>query len=212
MEKKRKFKFKFKTIMIFIFILLIIGLCFCIKDIIGVLKSNGASEVEVLSEIKDYNYTLNENDLEYFKEKFMLLKTELDKKEMDEEKYASLISELFVIDFYSLNASLNKNDVGGIQFIYTDYQADFVKFAKEGIYKYVENNIYGNRKQELPIVIETEVKSIEQDKASFDNKVEDTKAYYVDVLITYKKDLEYSKEAKLVIIHKDNKLEIAKLD
>lgn len=210
MEKKKKFKFK--TIMIFIFILLIIGLCFCIKDIIGVLKSNGASEVEVLSEIKDYGYTLNENDSEYFKEKFMLLKTELDKKEIDEEKYASLISELFVIDFYSLNSSLNKNDVGGIQFVYTDYQADFVKFAKEGIYKYVENNIYGNRKQDLPIVNETEVKSIEQDKATFDNNVEDTKAYYVDVLITYKKDLEYSKEAKLVIIHKDNKLEIAKLD
>ena len=212
MGKKRKFKLKFKTVMIFVFIILIIGLCFCIKDIIGVLKNNGASEVEVLSEIKNYGYTLNENDSEYFKEKFMLLKTELDKKEIDEEKYASLISELFVIDFYSLNSSLNKNDVGGIQFVYTDYQADFVKFAKDGIYKYVENNIYGNRKQELPIVTETEVKSIEQDKVTFDNNVGDTKAYYVDILITYKKDLEYSKEAKLVVIHKDNKLEIAKLN
>ena len=212
MGKKRKFKLKFKTVMIFVFIVLIIGLGLCIKDIIGVLKSSSASEVEVLSEIKDYGYTLNENDSEYFKEKFMLLKTELEKEEIDEEKYASLISELFVIDFYSLNSALNKNDVGGAQFVYTDYKEDFVKFAKEGIYKYVENNIYGDRKQDLPIVTETEIKSIEQDKAIFDNDVEDTKAYIVEVLVTYKEDLEYPTEVKLIAIHKDNKLEIAKLD
>lgn len=212
MGKKRKFKLKFKTVMIFVFIVLIIGLSLCIKDIIGVLKSSSASEVEVLSEIKDYGYKLNENDSEYFKEKFMLLKTELEKEEIDEEKYASLISELFVIDFYSLNSSLNKNDVGGTQFVYTDYKEDFVKFAKEGIYKYVENNIYGDRKQDLPIVTETEIKSIEQDKAIFDNDVEDTKAYIVEVLVTYKEDLEYPTEVKLIVIHKDNKLEIAKLD
>lgn len=208
----KKKKVRFKTIMIFIFILLILGLSFCIKDIIDVLKNNGASEIEVLSEIKNYGYTLNENDSEYFKEKFMLLKTELENKKIDEEKYASLISELFAIDFYSLNFSLNKNDVGGIQFIYGDYQSDFVKFAKESIYKYVENNIYKDRKQELPVVIETEVKSIANDKALFENGIEDDNAYIVDVLITYEKDLGYDNEIKLIVIHKDNKLEIAKLE
>lgn len=208
--KKRK-KNKFKIIMIFVFLILIVGLVFCISDILKVLN-NGKDEVEILSKIENYDYTLNEYDSEYFKEKFMLLKTELEKKDIDEEKYASLIAELYVIDFYSLDASLNKNDVGGLQFVYTDYREDFIKFAKDGIYKYVENNLYSDRKQSLPLITETEVKSIEQDKVAFDNNIHDDEAYIVDVLLTYKKDLEYPTEVKLVIIHNNDKLEVAKME
>ena len=61
----------------------------------------------------------------------------------------ALISKLFVIDFYSLNSALNKNDIGGKEFVYRNYQEDFSKLAKETIYKYVENNIYGKRNQEF---------------------------------------------------------------
>ncbi len=208
---KKKKRINFKTIIIIILVILVICLGFCVKDIISVLNS-GTKQVEILSNIEKYNYTLNENDSEYFKEKFMLLKEELEKDEINEENYASLISELFVIDFFSLDSSINKNDVGGVQFVYKDYQEDFVKYAKEGIYKYVENNIYNDREQELPLVKSTEIESIEEQSVTFENDVKDDKAYVVKVLIEYEEDLEYPKEVELTIIHSNDKLEIAKMN
>lgn len=208
---KKKKQINFKTILIIVLVILFICLGLCIKDIIGVLNSS-TKQVEILSNIEGYDYSLNENDSEYFKEKFMLLKDELKKDKIDEETYASLISELFVIDFFSLDSSINKNDVGGVQFVYKDYQNDFVNYAKEGIYKYVENNIYNDRKQELPLVKNTEIKSIKNEKVSFENDVEDTNAYIVKVLIEYEEDLEYPTEVELTIIHSNDKLEIAKMD
>lgn len=208
---KKKKQINFKTILIVILVILVICLGFCVKDIISVLNS-GTKQVEILSNIEGYGYTLNENDSEYFKEKFMLLKDELKKDKIDEENYASLISELFVIDFFSLDSSINKNDVGGIQFVYKDYQEDFVKYAKEGIYKYVENNIYKDRKQDLPLVKNTEIKSINEQSITFKNDVKDDKVYVVKVTIEYEKDLEYPKEVELTIIHSNDKLEIAKMN
>lgn len=208
---KKKKQINFKTILIIVLVILFICLGLCIKDIIGVLNSN-TKQVEILSNIEGYDYSLNENDSEYFKEKFMLLKDELKKDKIDEETYASLISELFVIDFFSLDSSINKNDIGGVQFVYKDYQSDFVKYAKEGIYKYVENNIYNDRKQELPLVKNTEIKSIKNEEVSFENDIEDTNAYIVKVLIEYEEDLEYPTEVELTIIHSNDKLEIAKMD
>lgn len=208
---KKKKQINFKTILIIVLVILFICLGLCIKDIIGVLNSN-TKQVEILSNIEGYDYSLNENDSEYFKEKFMLLKDELKKDKIDEETYASLISELFVIDFFSLDSSINKNDIGGVQFVYKDYQSDFVKYAKEEIYKYVENNIYNDRKQELPLVKNTEIKSIKNEKVSFENDIEDTNAYIVKVLIEYEEDLEYPTEVELTIIHSNNKLEIAKMN
>lgn len=208
---KKKKQINFKTILIVVLVILFICLGLCIKDIIGVLN-NSTKQVEILANIEGYDYSLNENDSEYFKEKFMLLKDELKKDKINEENYASLVSELFVIDFFSLDSSLNKNDIGGIQFIYKDYQSDFVNYAKDGIYKYVENNIYNDRKQELPLVKNTEIKSIEEQEGTFKNDVDDDKAYVVKVLIEYEKDLEYPKEVELTVIHSNNKLEIAKMN
>lgn len=207
---KKKKRIKYNAIIICVVVILLVALLFCIIDIIKGLTSN-TKQVEILSNIEGYEYSLNENDSEYFKEKFMLLKDELE-NEKDEEKYASLISELFVIDFFSIEKSLNKNDIGGIQFIYKDYQNDFIKYAKDGIYKYVENNIYKDRKQELPLVKNTEIKNIKQEKTSFDNDISDDKAYVVKVLIEYEEELGYPEEVELVIIHNDDKLQIAKME
>lgn len=207
---KKKKRIKYNAIIICVVVILLVTLLFCIIDIIKGLTSS-TKQVEILSNIEGYEYSLNENDSEYFKEKFMLLKDELE-NEKDEEKYASLISELFVIDFFSIEKSLNKNDIGGIQFIYKDYQNDFIKYAKDGIYKYVENNIYKDRKQELPLVKNTEIKNIKQEKISFDNDISDDKAYVVKVLIEYEEELGYPEEVELVIIHSDDKLQIAKME
>lgn len=205
-------KHKFKTTMTIIFIILFIALSFGLKDIISVLRNNSANEVAILDTIKEYNYTLDENDSAYFKKEFKNLKKELASKKVDEKKYAELVSKLFVIDFFSLNSAINKNDVGGKQFVYIDYQDSFLKFAKDGIYKYVENNIYGERKQTLPSVKLVEIDEVKQDKVTFKNGVTDEEAYLVTLTITYDKDLEYQNKASLTLVHNDKKLEIAKMD
>lgn len=210
MTKKRRFKIKFKGIMVVVFVVLLILLAFCIKDILDVLKNNGAAKVEILDTIEKYDYSLNENDSEYFKENFKELKKELKKDKIDEENYASIMSKLFVADFFSLNNAINKNDVGGIQFIYTNYQSSFLGYAKDTIYKYVENNIYKDRNQELPVVIDVEVSNIEKKKAKY-KEITDDDAYYVDLKITYEKDLQYQSTANIVIVHNNNKLEIAEM-
>ena len=51
----------------------------------------------------------------------------IEAKEVDNKKYAEAISKLFVIDFFTLDNKSSKNDVGGVQFVYTSYKADFIE-------------------------------------------------------------------------------------
>ena len=62
---------------------------------------------------------------------------------------------------FTLANKVSNTDVGGIQFVHEPFQDDFILIAKETLYSHVENNIYGNRKQELPIVREVTIRSIE---------------------------------------------------
>ena len=208
----KKRKLKVNLILIIIVIILVGIMAYCIRDIYHELKSDGESSVEVLDTIKGYDYELNENDSAYFKKLFFKLKDVLESETLDEESYASLLSQLFITDFYSLDSAISKNDVGGIQFVYSDYQADFINKAKTSIYMYVENDIYGKREQELPLVTDVEITSIEQDSYEFDNDISDEKAYVVTVSINYEKDLGYPTECTLVLIHNDGKLQVAQMD
>ena len=214
MNKKKKFKLKFLLgiILIALFVLLFLG----IKDIYDNL--NNKTEVKTLMTIEKYGYTLNENDSPYFKKLFEELKDVLESKNVDEEKYATLMSKLFVIDFYSLEYSLSKSDVGGVQFVFADYQSSFTTKAKDTIYAYVKSNIYGKRKQELPNVKKISVKNVEQkeyeSKVKYnDETVKDDKAYYIDLKIEYDKDLDYPDEVSLILVHTtDDKLEIVEMN
>ena len=206
-----KKRIKISAVLYSIVIVLLIVLGFFIKDIYKNLLASSASEVEVLSTIDEYGYYLNENDSDYFNSVYKELEKELNNEEIDESNYAELISKLFVIDFYSVNYAVNKNDVGGKQFVYSTYVDNFVNAAKDSIYSTVENNIYGDRNQELPIVKDVEITSVEQDLFETDD-VSDEEAYYVDITITYEKDLSYPTTVSLVIVHNNDKLEIAKVN
>ena len=115
-----------------------------------------------------------------------------------------------VADFYSLKQAINKNDIGGTQFVYEAYQQDFVQSAKTSVYAYIENNIYGTRKQELPMVSEVEVTSIEH--TQYDgNTISDDAAYEVDLFLTYEEDLDYPTHVTLILAHANYKLQIVKM-
>ena len=208
--KKIKLKYVIIFVLIVIFVLLFLG----IKNIYDSLNTEG---VKTLMTIEKYGYTLNENDSPYFKELFEELKENLESDDIDEKAYAESISKLFTVDFYSLKYAVSKSDVGGLQFVYTDYQTTFKTKAKDTVYAYVESNVYGKRKQTLPNVKNVEIKNIEQkeyesEKEYNDELVKDEEAYYVDLEITYDKDLDYPEKVSLVIVHKDDKLEIVKMD
>ena len=209
---KKKRRIRVNLILTLIVVVLVGIMMYCIFDIFSDIQSKSQSSVEILDKIDGYDYELNENDSSYFDSLFSEFMKTLVKDEIDEEAYASLISQLFITDFYSLDAAINKNDVGGVQFVYSEYQEDFVSKAKTSVYNYVENNIYGDREQELPLVTEVSVNSIVQEEYSFDNDFKDSYAYVVTVSVSYAKDLDYPTEVTLVLVHNKNKLEVSKME
>ena len=145
--KKRRLK-TWPIIILLIFIILII----CIINIISSLNNSKKISTETIDTIEKYNYNLKQNESAYYKKLFKDLKNELKKEKVDEENYASIVSKMFLTDFLSLDNAINKNDIGGTDFVYEDYRETFIKKSKDTIYLYIENNIYGDRKQELPLV------------------------------------------------------------
>ena len=168
-------------------------------------------EVEVIDSIDSFDYNLNDNETEYYKKLFNSLKDLLSQSDYDENEYASLVGKLFLCDFYDLNSKVMKSDVGGTQFVYSEYRYSFEKGAIDTVYNSVESNVYGDRNQVLPIVTGVEVDSIYTDSFSYDDGV-DYDAYYIDFSISYETDLDYPNSVSLVLIHNNDKLEIAKME
>ena len=143
------------TILVFIFIFAFIGLgLFLSKKIIPKDNKKTENKVEKIDKIENYNYNLYKNSSKLYQKYYEELKKVLSEKEIDEEKYAKLIAELFIIDFYSLDTHITNQDVGGLDFIYSSIKENFSLKATDTIYKFVESNVYGDRKQKLPMVKE----------------------------------------------------------
>lgn len=205
-KRKRKLK-TWPIIALFCFVIFGI-LIYCLFHVYDSLKTKDTKEVKILNKIEGFDYTLNENDSAYVTEIFHKLKDVLEKEIVDEEQYATLVSKIFIADFYTLNSAVNKNDIGGVQFVYESYQDTFLKKAKGTVYRYVENNIYGDRDQNLPIVSGVEIERIEQ-KLYDSTEVTDPKAYYITANVTYKEALSYPAKISLILVHQEDKLEIA---
>ena len=208
-RKKAKSKQKFLFLLVLISIILLVGifvfLSFSSKEPLEEKK-----KVEVIDHLEDYGYILNDNESTYYNQLFKDLKETLNRKDYTEEEYATLVVRLFVADFFHLENKLTKSDIGGTQFVYEPYRIDFENYAKEGLYKYIDNNIYGNREQELPSVEQVSIDKIEQKEFEYDGTT-DLDAYYVNVTIQFNKDLGYKNTYQVVLIHNENKLELAKL-
>ena len=171
-------------------------------------------EVKVVSKISEYGYTLKDSKTKAYKDMFKDLKEILQKDKVDEEAYVKQISKMFIYDFYSLNDKAAKTDVGGTDFVYTEILDNFLLNAQDTYYKYVESNIYNDRKQSLPIVDETSIKIDDINSAAYAYGTKtDEKAYAVKVTWNYTDDeySDYQKEATLVFIHDGKKLSLVEL-
>lgn len=199
MKVKMKKKFKYPLIAIGIIMLVLIGLIsfktFFNSDI---------SEVKVIDNISDYSYTLDERDTEYMKSVYNELKSVLKEKDIDEEKYASNLAKLFVIDLFTLDNKINKYDVASLEYVYPENIENFKLNVENTLYKAIEDNTYGKRNQDLPIVKMVDVIDVKED--SFLIKEEEVSSYVVSLNIEYEHDLGYDKEATVTVIKSDKKM------
>ena len=208
MAVKRKISIKKIARFAILLVLFIIVVSTIVKALINADKK---ASVKVVSELKDYNYVLKDNSTQYFHDLFYKLEDTLEKEEINEEEYAKLVGQLFLTDFFTLDNKTNKNDVGGIQFVYKDYQKDFASYASDSVYRSIENNLIGERNQQLPIVSEVIVLNIEQKEYQYSETKKDDKTYVIDLKINYKKDLDYQQKATLFLVHEENKLVVVEL-
>lgn len=169
-----------------------------------------ATEVKVVDKIDGYNYTLSDNATNLYKTNFKELKKVLESKNVDEEKYANLVAKMFVIDFFTLDNKLTNDNIGGVEFIHKQALENFKVKAKDTIYKYLESNIYGDRKQKLPEVSKIEDIKVTNTEVSYKD-IKDSKAYKIEISFDYKKDLGYPKKKSLILVHEDKLLSIIEM-
>ncbi len=206
-----KLKKKAKVAIVIIFIIILSIFSFVIyKKYFSVQK---VKEAKVISTIEDYGYSLKDNKNETYRKMFDELKEILQEKEVDYEKYAKKISEMFIYDFYSLEDKIAKNDIGGISFIHKTALPNFLENAESTYYKYVESNIYGNRKQSLPMVDKITLGEIDRVEYAYGEDKTDEEAYVIKVTWNYTKDefSDYQKEATLTLVKEDKILYIVEL-
>ena len=206
MKKKKKINIKRVAILLLIVIAII-----CL--IVWLVNKNKVVEVNVSTtdNMSSYGYSLPDNATDYYKSLYKELQTNLNGTQVNEEEYARSVAKLFLTDFFTLSNKVMKSDIGGKQFVYSSYQEDFMKYAKESIYSNVQSNLDGNRKQDLPKVKDIEITKLSNEKYTYQKNTDD-KAYDIIATITYEKDMGYQKSAELIIIHTDKKLEIVSME
>lgn len=207
-----KLKKKPKRIIITILIILLMCVCGFLAYKIFFDKTE-VKENKVLKKIPKYGYVLKDNKTKEYKSMFNELYDILTKETVDEEEYVSKISEMFIYDFYSLKDKTAKTDVGGVDFVHKDVLSNFLVNAEDTYYRYLESNIYGNRKQKLPVVSKIEIVNITQEPFAVTGKETDEEAYKVEIKWTYKGgDYEdYQSSATLIFIHNDIRLDLVEL-
>lgn len=195
MNKKKK--------LLIVIALLLLALCgFLIYINLKTEDAYVGSVINIKDSIENYSYHLDERDTEYFEEEFYLLKECLESEEIDFEVYATQISKLFVIDFYTLNNKISKYDVGGLEYLTADIEENFKLKAEDTLYKYVSTLDANN----LPEVVSVVVTEIFEETIIF--KDEEFDGYYVSVEIEYDVDLGYDTTGTFEIILSNESLEI----
>ena len=198
MKKNKK-----KALIIFI-VLLLIGIVgfLCWKFIISSNEPKTVVEIKELDNLVEYKYTLTDKDSKYFKSEFEVLKDILNSKTVDEEKYATQVARMFVIDLYTMDTKVNKYDVGGIEYYHVTKKDMFSKKVVDTLYSSMLDDTYGDRDQDLP-----EIKSVETvstEKTTYKLGEEEVSAYLVKLNFTYEEELGYDSAASVIVCKEDN--------
>lgn len=174
-------------------------------------KDTKVKEVKILNTIEKYDYHLKDTKTKRYKSMFKELEDILKAKEVDEELYVQKITEMFIYDFYSLADKSAKTDVGGLDFVHPNAIQNFLVNAEDTYYKYVENNIYGDRTQKLPEVDEILINATTKTTYIYNNT--EYEAYKINAGWSYTTEefSSYQKNAALTFIKDDIKLYLVEL-
>lgn len=195
-------KKKYKLGLILIAILIVIIL---VTTIIFLLNNNKKVEkTKVVDSIDNFSYTLDDRDTKLMKDTYNELKDVLNKDQIDYELYAKTLAKLFVIDLFTMNNKINKYDVGSTEYIYPESVDNFKLNVEDTIYKSMEDNSDGKRKQDLPEVISVDASNIEE--VEFEIKEEIENVYEVNLTWQYEKDLGYDDDATIKLLKVNDKL------
>lgn len=189
-----------KKIVLFVLLIVLIYGCG------GVIYYFATKEKPVVIEEKDtiekYNYSLKSNATQVYESVFNNLKAELEKEEVDYRVYAENISKLFIIDLYTLNNKINKYDIGGVEFVYPDAQANFKLNVQNTLYKYLTYNETG-KNNGFPEVSDVQITESKEDKFKIGDV--EYQSYVIKMSISYTLDMGYDTEAEVIVIVKDDK-------
>ena len=196
--------------------LIVISVLLVIVISLGVLKiffnkdeelKKEANVSNVISNITDYGYTLDDRDTDYMKDTFHELEDILSVSEVDYHLYADTLAKLFVIDFYTLDNKINKYDVGSLEYILSSKVDMFRQKAVDTIYRDILDNTYRDRIQDLPEIINVTVLNTED--VTFTLNEEEVNAIKVTMNYEYKEDLGYDTEGTIYFVRNAQKLEVA---
>ena len=208
----KKVKRKPKKLLIFIIVCIVL-LIAAITSYFVFFRESDVKEAKVVSKIDKYGYSLKSNKSKKYKELFSELDKVLSAKNVDEKKYAKIITKMFIVDFYSLSDHITKTDVGGVDFVHPDALENFVVNEEDTIYKYVESNLYGQRKQKLPEIEDVKIGKVTQGEYAYNDTV-DEKAYTVTATWTYKDSSiakGYQTKANFIYVHDGKKLQLVEI-
>lgn len=194
-------KKKYKIALILIIILIIIVTLFMALKFF--LKNEPAEPVKVVDSIENFSYTLDDRDTELMKNTYNELKEVLN-NDIDYEKYAELLAKLFVIDLFTMNNKVNRYDVGSTEYVYPDSVDNFKTNVEDTIYKTMENNSNGKRKQDLPEVKSITLEEITEDTYEIGEETYDS--YVVSLSWKYVTDYGYDDTATITLIELNDQL------
>lgn len=160
----------------------------------------------IVSNIADYGYTLDDRDTPYMQETFKELEEILNSSEVDYDAYAEVLAKLFVIDFYTLDNKINKYDIGSLEYIASSVADMFKQKAIDTIYRDIIDNTYKDRIQDLPEITNVNVLKVEE--ATYTLNDEELPAVKIEMEYEYKEDLGYDNNGTVYMIRNANKLEI----
>ena len=196
-----KKKYKILLTILIILIIIIVAAIIVFKVFQG---SSTAEPVKVVDSIDNFDYTLDDRDTELMKKTYNELKDILTASDIDYEKYAQALAKLFVIDLFTMDNKVNRYDVGSTEYVYPDSVENFKTNVEDTIYKTMENNSNGKRKQKLPEVSAIDESNVET--SPFTIGEDEYESYIVKLSWSYEKDLGYDKNATITLIPLNEKL------
>lgn len=196
-----KKKYKILLTILIILIIIIVAAIIVFKVFQG---SSTAEPVKVVDSIDNFDYTLDDRDTELMKKTYNELKDILTASDIDYEKYAQALAKLFVIDLFTMDNKVNRYDVGSTEYVYPDSVENFKTNVEDTIYKTMENNSNGKRKQKLPEVSAIDESNVET--STFTIGEDEYESYIVKLSWSYEKNLGYDKNATITLIPLNEKL------